>query len=193
MGTALPVKELSDWIRRAFRPRSAGDHCVSVRERVRLSGGDVVDLLSVRHRLAPGGKGPESFVAELWELLPGPAGDGHVSGMFRKLGIFRAWYAQILEAAEVRGLRRRHRFSLHGNVVAPVVEPGPLTDLVAQHGGEVALWTYGAGQNPIEFLPHTAGTEEEEEPANELALCLDHLAWEETGRGLEDTAPADAV
>jgi len=175
-----PVEQLSEWIRFQYRWPSPGVHCSMIRKSVALPGGERLDLLSVRHQRAGSAGVPEQFVAEIWDLLPRPAGLDDVARVFRKLGIFRAWYSQILEEAELRGLKRRHRFSVHANLVAPGAESGPLLDFLAQQAGELAFWTYRSGTGGIDLSPYYP--ERESEAPNMLAETLNHLSWAEDPR-----------
>ena len=189
MATALSIDRLSEWILRSYQPASAKVHCIKLQRSVAIPGGNAVHLLSVRHYRGSERRVPEQFVAELWDILPGPAGPAAAAEMFYKLGMFRSWYAQILEDAELRGLKRRHRFSLHANLVAPSVDSGQSLDLLSHYGGELAFWTCQESGGSVELFPHYAAGESE--TANGLTEALDHLVWDETTQETESAELCD--
>lgn len=177
MGASALIDQLSDWIRFVYEPRTPELHCLRLRRDVALPGGGAVGLLAVRHSISASPGAPDHFKAELWDLQETQAGADAVAGLFRKLGVFRAWYSQLLEDAEVLGRKRRHRFSVHANLVAPGVQEDPLLHLLAQYAGEVAVWTCSGGAGSFDLVPYYPG--EATDFPNGLAESLDHLPWVE--------------
>lgn len=151
-------------------------HCFRVFRSISLPDGGNVSAVSVRHQIPAAPKAPEHVVVELWNLCRRRILPADVKEMCLYLATFRASYAEILEAAELEGLRRRHRFSLHGNVVGESVEAAATVDLLSHHGGEVAFWTYRESVAGVEFEPYYG--ESHGVRGSALARMLDHLAWE---------------
>jgi hypothetical protein len=141
-----------------------------------------VTAVSIRHHVPLVSRAPELFVVDLWDLRPGEVGDADAARMCARLASYRAWYDELLENAEVEGRRRRHRLSIHGNLVGASVAASPLVDLLSLHGKEVAFWTYRLGEGSAEFEPHYR--EDRPAPVSPLGALLDHLPWE---------APTDQV
>ncbi|HLY73998.1 MAG TPA: hypothetical protein VKU80_07750 [Planctomycetota bacterium] len=178
------LQQLSDWIETYYhRPGLLPNlHCIRVLKNVSLPGGSVVSAVSVRHQTPRHSHAPDVFVAELWNLRHGPIRPVDIKNMCLALATFRAWYSEILEEAELSGLRRRHRFSVHGNLIGVSVKVTDVVDLLSHHGGEVAFWTYRVSSGRTEFDPYCG--EGLRAPRPTLAQMLDHLAWE---------APTDSV
>jgi len=177
------LQHLSEWIERDYHhPGSTSNlHCLRVLQNVSLPDGSEVSAISVRHQTPRSSNGPDLFVAELWNLHDRPIRPVDIKDMCLALATFRAWYSQILEEAELAGLRRRHRFSVHGNLIGRSVNATDIIDLLSHHGGEVAFWTYRDSSGRTEFAPYCG--EEGLDAKSKLAEMLDHLAWE---------APADS-
>jgi hypothetical protein len=180
------------WIEASFHPlETLGNlHCSRVWKSVPGPSLGDVTAVSVRHQVPLVSRAPELFVLELWDLLPREVGDADVARMCARLASYRAWYDELLEDAEVEGRRRRHRFSVHGNLVGASVAATPLVDLLSLHGREVAFWTYRVSEGGAEFEPHVR--EEQPVAASPLVWMLDHLPWEPPPRQIrvpEDTLP----
>jgi hypothetical protein len=172
--------DLCHWIESSSKEPGAPPnlHCFRVFKDVRLPDGGKVFAVSVRHQAPMAPMGPEHFVVELWDLCRSRIQPADVGAMCLALATFRAWYSGILESAEIGGHRRRHRFSLHGNLIGEAVESTQIIDLLSQHGREVAFWTYRVGTGRAEFEPFYG--EGACDARSVLSEMLDHLAWEES-------------
>lgn len=171
------VQQLSRWIEKSncTGGPAGGLHCFRVQKSAGLPGGSRLAAVSVRHEVPRGGGAPEVVVVELWNLRRGPVEPSHVSETCLHLSSYRAWYAQVLEKAETRGLKRRHRLTVHANVVGTEVRPSAAADLLSHHGREVAFWTYRLRDGRVEFDPYYG--EGRPAPKSVLEPMLDHLAW----------------
>jgi hypothetical protein len=158
-------------------------HCRRVWESVPGPSLGDVTAVSVRHHVPLVSRAPELFVVDLWDLRPGEVGDADAARMCARLAAYRAWYDELLEDAEVAGRRRRHRLSVHGNIIGASVAASPLVDLLSLHGREVAFWTYRVAEEHAEFEPYYR--EERPCPPSPLKAMLDHLPWR--------TPPPDAL
>jgi hypothetical protein len=182
------LQHLYAWIEALHLPLEAipNLHCFRLFRSVPLPDGGTVSAVSIRHQAPRAARAPDLFVAELWTLRQGPIRPADAKDMCLALATFRAWYAEILEEAEVEGLRRRHRFSVHGNLIGASVEPAAAVDLLSYHGGEVAFWTYLVGVDSVRFEPHYG--EGQPNSRSVLVPMLNHLSWEalrdqDTGSG----------
>jgi hypothetical protein len=181
MSDASLLHHLVDWIEGSYH--QAGSlrnlHCFRVFQSVPSPEGGEVAAVSVRHQSAPAPGAPELYVVELWNLCHGPIKLSDVRAALLGLASYRAVYAQLLEEAEMKGLRRRHRLSVHANVMGTEVQPSTAVDLLSQHGAEVAFWTYRVRNGRMELDPFCG--EGVAGPEAALAPMLDHLAWETAG------------
>ena len=179
MSTPVLLQHLCEWIEASCRQPGllSNLHCFRMFSSVPLPDGGTVSAVSVRHQTSSMGRAPDQFVAEIWNLCHGSIRTADVKEMCLALATFRAWYSGILEEAEVAGLRPRHRFSVHGNLIGVSVEPAATVDLLSHHGGEVAFWTYRVSAGRTVFDPHYG--EDQSVSRSELSPMLDHLAWEE--------------
>lgn len=176
MARELSVLDLEKWIRRTHIPDGAVAHCAKFQKAVALPGGGRVDLVSIVHREGAS-PAPDHFSVGLWDLSDGVPDEDVVGKMCAKLAIFRAWYAQILEKAEILGRRRRHQVSLHGNLVLrKVPPPGALVDLLSHFGGDLAFWISPGGLDRTELYPYYG--KNAPSTGNRLSVSLDHLGWE---------------
>jgi hypothetical protein len=99
--TAL-VKSLCAWAGAALR--HGGEHCVEIRPRFRIPGAGTVDLLTLRHtRTASAGR-TDHFVVGLWSVDSAAVKDAALDALSRRMHAFEAWYSELLEHAETRGL-----------------------------------------------------------------------------------------
>ena len=169
------LQHLHGWIK-GNSPPPLTLHCFRLFKAVPLPDGGTISAVSVRHQRSGSPRAPELVVAELWNLCDGPVQAADVKEMGVALATFRAWYAEILEEAETEGLRRRHRFSVHGNLIGPSVQSSALVDLLSHHGGEVAFWTVRRTPDGTEFEPYYG--EDQRPSPSVLARMLDHLAWD---------------
>ncbi len=172
------VQQLVRWLENPSHPPGTlrSLHCTRVwRSAPGLSLGDVT-AVSIRHQVPLVSRAPELFVVNLWDLRPGEVGDADAARMCAQLASYRAWYDELLEDAEVEGRRRRHRLSIHGNLVGASVAPSPLVDLLSLHGHEVAFWTYQPTVDGIKFEPYCL--EERATEPSPLMGILDHLPWQ---------------
>jgi len=179
MSSPVLLQHLCEWIEAPSRQPGliSNLHCFRVFRSVPLPGGATVSAVSIRHQTSSGSRAPDQYVAELWNLCHGSIGTADVKEICLALATFRAWYSGMLEEAEVAGLRRRHRFSVHGNLIGVSVESAAEVDLLSHHGGEVAFWTSRICEGRTEFDPHYG--EEYPGSESELVPMLDHLVWEE--------------
>ena len=192
MSTAL-LQQLSEWIRTYYHRFGSPPnlHCIRVLQNVPLPDGSAVSAVSIRHQTPRVSHAPDQFVAELWNLRHGPIRSVDIKDRCLALATFRAWYSEILEEAELAGLQRRHRFSVHGNLIGRSVKANGVVDLLSHHGGEVAFWTYRVSSGRTEFEPYCG--EERHDPKPTLAEMLDHLAWEGPADPIHDSEDADSV
>jgi hypothetical protein len=172
------LERLCEWIEASYHQSGTilDLHCSRVFKSVPLPDGAAVSVVSVRHQTPRAAGAPDLFVVELWNVCRAPVQQVDVKEMCLALATFRAWYSEILEEAEIEGLRRRHRFSVHGNLVGPSVDAAAMIDLLSHHGGEVAFWIYRESAGRAEFDPHYG--EGPRASRSALVQILDHLAWE---------------
>jgi hypothetical protein len=170
--------QLVDWIETSYhRPGSCKNlHCFRVFRSVPMPDGQEVAAVSVRHQRSKTSGAPEHFVVELWNMRHGPIEISDVRDACLGLAFYRAEYAQILEDSELKGLRRRHRLSVHANVMGTEVRPSAAMDLLSLQGREVAPWTYRVRHGRTEFDPYYG--EAEIVSTSALTAMLDHLVWE---------------
>jgi len=172
------LQRLCAWIEASYhRPEAIPFlHCFRIFKSVPLPGGLAVSAVSVRHQIPRTTHAPDLFVAELWNIRQGSIQPVDVKELCLALATFRAWYSEILEEAEIEGLRRRHRFSVHGNLIGESVEPAATVDLLSHHGGEVAFWICRERDGRAEIDPYYG--ESPRASGSVLGQMLDHLAWE---------------
>lgn len=178
MPDASLVHQLVAWIESSYhQPGSLrNQHCLRVYASVRSPEGGEIAAVSVRHQPPPVSGAPDLYDVELWNLCHGPIELSDVRVAALGLASYRAAYAQILEEAEMKGLQRRHRLSIHANLMGTEVRPSSVVDLLSQQGREVAFWTYRVRDGRTEFDPYCG--EGMPEPESALSPMLDHLAWE---------------
>ena len=177
MDQANLVDDLAAWVE-ASHPTGGTRrnlHCSRIWKAVPGPSLGGVSVVSVRHQVPLVSRAPDLFVVELWDLRPGEIGDSDAARMCAQLAAYRAWYDEILEEAEIQGRGRRHRFSVHGNLVGASIGASPLIDVLSLHGREVAFWTCRRSEDGTDFLPHFG--EERSTAPSPLSAMLDHLPW----------------
>lgn len=181
-------QKIEQWIGTSLR--SGGDpreHCHGLRKAFALSEDHVVDFLSFRHREPAAPDAPHLFTVQLWRCLDGAVTTQTVREMGVSMILVRAAYAQLMEEAECRGWRRRHRFTVHGNIVGARVERNPLIDTLSVGGGELSFWTFRDDEGRLAVEPYYV--DDPVEGVGRIETVLDHLAWDESEAGPEVREP----
>ncbi len=129
-------------------------HCFSVRKRVALMEGELVDFVSLRHDLAASPEGKGIFSVGLWKFNVGAIDLDGVDEMCRHLQAFRSGCAEVLNQLELKGELGHHPVGVHGNLVGAAVASGTLLPLLANGFGDLSFWTYRDGVNRIEVEPY---------------------------------------
>lgn len=179
MKTIEISKHVEEWIRRVGFPSGDGhpEHCRKLRRDVTLPGAPKIDFVSVRHAVPAWPHAPHLFSVDLWMLVGGAIGEDTVRDMGLALLLFRAGYARILEDAQFRGLRRRHRVTIEGNLLGASVEPGSAVETLSGGRGELTFWTYHDSREGLRIEPHYVEPRTDRS-ARVLSTLLSHLPWE---------------
>ncbi|HLY75297.1 MAG TPA: hypothetical protein VKU80_14345 [Planctomycetota bacterium] len=173
--------QIEQWIRFTFLFPGVDVRklCHRFRNNVALPGGHVLDFVSVHHHEPPAPGAPHLFAVNLWKCASGPVKTETVSAMSASLLVVRTGYAQILEQAECRGRRRRHRFTVQGHIIGPSFERNRLIDSLSVMKGEVVFWTFNQDNGRFTVEPYFID-EDVEHCARLLEEVLDHLAWDKS-------------
>jgi hypothetical protein len=196
MNTDKISRSIEPWIRLSVLLPGAGDrdHCHGLRRDFALPGCPDVDFLSYRHQEPMAAGAPHLFTVGLWRVVDGAVTSHVVRDMALSLMVLRGAYAQLLEDAECRGWRRRHRFVVQGNILGRRFERNTLIDTLSAAGREIVFWTFTIDEGRPAVDPYyiDGGVEREERP---LEGILDHLAWDQpavTGAGWRRASRARA-
>ena len=163
--------QIEPWIRRTFLDER--DHCQGVVKAFALPGGSTLDFLSYRHQKPVVPDAPHLFTVHLWKHVDGAVTSAAVRDLATSLVLVRTGYGQILEDAECSGWRRRHRFTVQGNLLGARFERNTLIDTLSAGGGEMAFWTV----TPDRIEPYYVDVDGDL-GATPLRGVLDHLVWE---------------
>jgi hypothetical protein len=126
-------------------------HCFTVRKRVVLAPGEVLDFVSIRHEAV---EDREAFRVGLWKFIVGAVDRDAVNEMCRQLQAFRSGCAEVLNRREMRGEAGLHSIGVCANLVGACVSPGAAIPLLANGFGDLSFWTYREGINRIEVEPY---------------------------------------
>jgi len=129
-------------------------HCFSVRKRVALMAGEVVDFVSVRHEHAGSPEGRGIFSVGLWNFNVGAIDLDDVNEMCRHLQSFRSGCAEVLNQLEMKGELGFHSVGVHANLVGAAVAAGTVIPLLANGFGDLSFWTYREGVNRVDVEPY---------------------------------------
>jgi hypothetical protein len=176
------VTALAQWAPAALSP--GREHALDVRRRVRIPGAGAVDLVTV-------GQAGDQFVVGLWSIAPGSVGDSDVDAMTRRLHAFDAWYADLVENAEIQGFRPLHRIMVTGNLVGRTVRPGPLVELLSNRGSALRFWTWRRSAGGFEVAPFCGNSRAPASSRSRLKALLPRLTWEDAGEVSEEQEVRD--
>lgn len=170
----MNTRLIEEWIRRTTEDER--DHCHGVRRDIVLPGSPPIDVVSFRHQdpIVPGA--PDVFTVGLWRCLNGAVTAQTVRDMALSLLLWRTAYAQLLEDGACRGWRRRHRFSVRGNILGARVERTTLLDTLSVGGGEVVFWTFADEPGGLVVEPYYV--DDFGEQGGRVDEVLDHLTWD---------------
>jgi len=156
MKTLALEDQFHSWLLSTYNdPDFAGKiHCFTVRKRVLLMPGDVLDFVSVRHDPAETSDGKGLFSVGLWKFNVGAIDLDAVHEMGRHLLSFRSGVAEALNSMEMKGEIGSHSVGVHGNLVGAVVTECSSMPLLANGFGDLSFWTYRQGVNRIEVEPY---------------------------------------
>jgi len=171
------AKSLAGWVGSTLNaPGSPGrEHCFQIRPQFRIPGAGRVDLLTVRHEIG----GPDRFRVDLWCIVARGLLEKDVDAMMRRLHAFEAWYAELIEHAEMQGFSPVHRISVRGNLVGSAVRRSPLVDLLSHWGSSLFFWTWKRADAGIEVEPAYDRAPALRAARLQLRGLLDHLPWED--------------
>jgi len=126
-------------------------HCFTVRKRVALAPGELLDFVTIRHEsLEERG----AFSVGLWKFTVGAIDLDAVNQMCRHLLAFRSGCADVLNQLEMRGEAGLHSVGVYANLVGACVSSGPEMLLLANGLGDLSFWTYREGINCLEVEPY---------------------------------------
>lgn len=145
---------------------------VDVRRRVRIPGVGPVDLMTVR-------QAADEFAIGLWLIQPGEIRASSIDAITRRLHAFDAWYADLVEKAEIQGFRPNHGLTVAGNLVGHAVRRGPLVDLLSNRGSAVRFWTWRRSGQGIEVAPFCGTSRALASSRGGLKGLLPRLTWED--------------
>jgi hypothetical protein len=174
------VTALAAWAPAALSPE------LDVRRRIRIPGAGPVDLMTVRQTA-------DQFAVGLWLIEPGQIRDSEIDAMLRRLHAFDAWYADLVENAEILGFRARHGITVTGNLVGCGIRRSSLADLLTNRGSTVRFWTWRRSGAGIEVAPFCGTGSALAASRSRLKDLLPRLSWEDAGETLEGDVRAPAV
>jgi len=183
MGGTTLSKSLATWIETTLNaPGDPGpEHCFELRPRFRIPGAGSVDLLTCRHD-----KGrPDRFRVDLWTILARPIGEADVDPVLRRIHAFKAWYCDLVEAAETQGFSPDHRVSLCGNLVGTALGRGPLIELLAQSGSSLSFWEWKRARGVFTARPAYGPPPALGAARTKLKGLMDHLPWHDAAERAE--------
>jgi hypothetical protein len=181
MSKTVLAKALSRWAQSSLT--LGGEHCLQHRQRFRIPGAGVVDLLTVRHLR------PAEFKVNLWSIVPGEVDDRAIDAMSRRLHAFEGWYSELLEHAETQGFSPAHRITVCGNVVGRSVRRSPFVDLLSAWGCSLSFWTWKGTGSAFEVLPYLGKAPTLTSARTQLKALLPHLRWRDTAERDLEAAP----
>ena len=164
------VAALAAWAPAALS--SGREHRLDLHRRVRIPGVGPVDLMTVR-------QAADEFAIGLWLIEPGEVRDTSIDAMTRRLHAFDAWYADLVENAEIQGFRPHHGLTVTGNLVGRAVRRGPLVDLLSNRGSAIRFWTWRRAGRRIEVAPFCGTSRALASSRARLKGLLPRLSWED--------------
>jgi len=170
------VAALAAWAPAALSP--GREHTLDVRRRVRIPGAGPVDLLTIHHA-------GDRFTIALWLIEPGEIRESAVDAMTRRLHAFEAWYADLVEHAEIQGFGPSHRIFVTGNLVGRAVRRGPLVNLLSNHGSALRFWTWKRAGAGIEVAPFCGTGNAQASSRTRLKGLLPRLTWKDVGERVD--------
>jgi hypothetical protein len=126
-------------------------HCFTVRKRVALVPGEVLDFVSIRHEAF---EERGAFSVGLWKFIVGAIDLDAVNEMCRHLQSFRSGCAEVLNRMEMRGEAGHRSIGVYANLVGACVSSGAAIPILANGFGDLSFWTYRQGINRIEVEPY---------------------------------------
>jgi hypothetical protein len=126
-------------------------HCFTVRRRVVLAPGEILDFVSIRHEAI---ENRDAYVVGLWKFNVGAIDLDAVNEMCRHLQSFRGGCAEVLNRLEMRGEPGLRSIGVCANLVGACISPGAAIPLLANGFGDLSFWTYREGIQRIEVEPY---------------------------------------
>jgi hypothetical protein len=126
-------------------------HCFTVRRRVALAPGEILDFVSIRHEAV---QGREAYSVGLWKFRIGAVNLDAVNEMCRHLQSFRSGCAEVINRRELRGEAEFPPTGVSANLVGACVSPGAEIPLLANGFSDLSFWTYREGINRVEVEPY---------------------------------------
>lgn len=151
-----PSDQFHSWLLGTYNDPEFSDkvHCFTVKKRVPLTLGEIVDFVSIRHERLSTSESRGFTSVGLWKFNIGAIDLDGVSETCRHLESFRSGCDEVLHRLEMKGSLNLPSIRVHANLVGSCISAGAAIPLLANGFGDLSFWTYRVGPNRIEVEPY---------------------------------------